>query len=563
MPAIEKFCACVLLALILNVCHASGSPVVDTPLGKVRGTYKKSFSGKTYAAFQGIPYAKPPVGELRFEPPQEVDPWPGTWHADQLHTCVQRATPFTEAESSVSGSEDCLYVNVYTPRRRPTTGDNLEVLVHFHGGAYMVGSGHFLVNPDFIMDRDFVFVTLNYRLAALGFLSTQDGVVPGNNGLKDQAFALKWIQENIKYFGGNPGSVTLTGFSAGGSSTHYHYLSPLSKGLFHRGYSFSGNVLCPSAYQREPVEKFRRLASYVGCYEEGASTKTIVDCLKKRPASHIVDSYKHFQELGFYPMNPFGPIAETKSDGAFLTDLPHKLLQEGKIHKLPWINSNTEQDLAMVAGMLEPQADVLEDKWDEFIHYLMDTNYTVAEKDKTQVARKIKDFYLGNEKLSKETWLKLAEMLNDRLVLNDAVRSYLLQSEHAPVYNILYGYKPTVTMASLFFETDFDYGVLHGDDIILVFASNPKGELSETDAEVKNLLLDTLQSFAKTSVLKVGSVTWDDDAAASSDGVPFVVIKGPSDVSLQKKTEQLEKMQFWDSLSLKEHQNLLKQRDEL
>src|SRR5699024_71807 len=120
----------------------------------------------------------------------------------------------------IPGDEDCLHINVYVPRTTLTHQDSLDVIVHIHGGAYMYGAGHFYSQPTLLMDREVVLVTFNYRLGILGFLSTEDIVVPGNNGLKDQAVALQWVKNNIASFGGNPNSITLTGLSAGGSSVH-------------------------------------------------------------------------------------------------------------------------------------------------------------------------------------------------------------------------------------------------------------------------------------------------------------------------------------------------------
>lgn len=116
------------------------------------------------------------------------------------------------------------------PTKEIDPNDNFDVVVHIHGGAFMMGSPKLYAGPDYIMDEDVIFVTMNYRLGILGFLSTADKVVPGNNGLKDQVLALEWIRDNIEAFGGNPESVTLTGLFSGGSSVHYHYLSPMSRG---------------------------------------------------------------------------------------------------------------------------------------------------------------------------------------------------------------------------------------------------------------------------------------------------------------------------------------------
>jgi len=106
----------------------------------------------------------------------------------------------------------------------------MNVVVHIHGGAFTGGEG-VTYGPQYLLDyNDFVYVSINYRLGVLGFAATGDGVLPGNNGLKDQAAALRWIQRNVRAFGGNPNEVTITGMSAGASSVHYHLVSPMSKG---------------------------------------------------------------------------------------------------------------------------------------------------------------------------------------------------------------------------------------------------------------------------------------------------------------------------------------------
>lgn len=174
-----------------------------------------------------------------------------------------------------------------------------------HGGGFTFGFGH-IYGPDYIIDiPDVVVVTFNYRLGPLGFLTTGDSICPGNNGLKDQTLALEWVQRNIHAFGGDPNKVTIVGLSAGGASVHYHYLSELSEGLFKRGYSFSGSALCPWAFQRDGVEKTKRLAANLGC--PNSDSKTMVKCLRRRPARKIVEQMKNFQvkcrELRFIDKN--------------------------------------------------------------------------------------------------------------------------------------------------------------------------------------------------------------------------------------------------------------------
>jgi bile salt-stimulated lipase len=156
----------------------------------------------------------------------------------------------------------------------------------------MFGYGGFQ-EPQFIQDRDVVFMSLNYRLGPLGFLSTEDNVVPGNNGLKDQILALHWIKQNAKYFGGNSDSITIAGMSAGGASVHFHYLSPKSRGLFHRGISQSGTTLCPWVLSESPLEKAKNLAAHLGC--RTMNNAKMIKCLRRRPGYQITAFVKLFQ----------------------------------------------------------------------------------------------------------------------------------------------------------------------------------------------------------------------------------------------------------------------------
>jgi bile salt-stimulated lipase len=231
---------------------------------------------------------------------------------------------------------------VYVPRKSPYKGEDLEVIVHIHGGAYMYGSGHLYANPQFLMDREVVFVTFNYRLGVLGFLSTEDDVVPGNNGLKDQVMALRWVQDNIASFGGNPNSVTLTGLSAGGSSVHLHYFSKMSEGLFHRGFSQSGVALNTFALQKDAANKAKRLGEAVGC--PITSTRVMVDCLKQRPYKQLIDKTFLFFVLPYIPSTPFAPVIEKQGSNPFLSDNPFELLYRGELQNLPWIASNTAHE---------------------------------------------------------------------------------------------------------------------------------------------------------------------------------------------------------------------------
>ncbi|PSN36678.1 hypothetical protein C0J52_16276 [Blattella germanica] len=340
-----------LIAVLQIQCALLDSlPVVTIQQGLLQGTYMTSAKGRKFAAFQGVPYAHPPVGKHRFKLP-------------------------------TGKPEDAL----------------LDVIIFIHGGAFMYGSGD-IYGPKILLDRDVVMVTFNYRLGPLGFLSTEDEVVPGNMGLKDQNAALQWIQENIAAFGGNPKSVTLTGNSAGGASVHFHYLSPLSQGLFHRGYSQSGTALCPWTQMEGALAKTKKLAAALGCTTE--TTKAMVHCLRKRPAYKIVQQVKYFKEWLLSPFSPFGAVVEKAGPKPFLDKHPNDIILEGRAQNLPWMVSvDKDEGLYPIADYMANK-DVLqelEERFNSIVPHQLDFNYTVAPDKKDEVAQKIRNFYLKDK----------------------------------------------------------------------------------------------------------------------------------------------------------------------
>lgn len=178
--------------------------------GKILGRYITSEKGKIVKAFMGIPYAEPPVGELRFKAPQKVQPWEGIKRTQfDGNVCVQNFSLVPRLQPGPFGSENCLFLNVYVPFEAAT---NLSVLVWIHGGGWSFGDGGLVNNgPEYILEHEVILVSINYRLGPLGFLSTESGDAQGNFGLKDQQLALKWVQENILYFGGDKNFVTIWG----------------------------------------------------------------------------------------------------------------------------------------------------------------------------------------------------------------------------------------------------------------------------------------------------------------------------------------------------------------
>ncbi|KAH7951972.1 hypothetical protein HPB52_016049 [Rhipicephalus sanguineus] len=195
---------------------------------------------KEIQVFLGIPYAKSPIGNLRFTKPQAPQPWQGMYDATRAKkSCIQ--PPYPGIFDLPTGiSEDCLYLNVWTPLASTRYG--FPVLVWFHGGMHRAGSAYEArYNGSALAAlNDVVVVSCNFRLSALGFLDLNHTLTPGNLALWDQRAALQWVQRNIEEFGGDPDRVTAFGESSGAMQLHGHILSPHSRGLFHRVFLMSG-----------------------------------------------------------------------------------------------------------------------------------------------------------------------------------------------------------------------------------------------------------------------------------------------------------------------------------
>jgi para-nitrobenzyl esterase len=249
--------------------------LVRTAAGTVRGVVESD-----HRFFAGIPYAAPPVGPLRFRPPAPVRPWTGIRDATEPGPrCIQ--DPGADPEFGKQSDEDCLSLNIWTPEM---TGTPRPVMVWIHGGSFTGGSSK-IYDGRWLVSRDIIVVTINYRLGTLGFLADPSlgpsGDV-GNYGLQDQQAALRWVKDNIAGFGGDPEKVTVAGESAGGMSVCDHLVAPGSKGLFRSAIIQSA----PCGAQADLATAERRSVEYatrVGCGDPG----TAGDCLRALPVDKL------------------------------------------------------------------------------------------------------------------------------------------------------------------------------------------------------------------------------------------------------------------------------------
>jgi para-nitrobenzyl esterase len=336
MPACLRFLRGSIVCL-LAVCGAlaatpaqakSDMALAFTDKGIVRGTRTP-----TMRAFRGIPYAAPPVGELRWRPPEPAERWHGLLDATQFaNHCPQPASPF----GTPSVTEDCLYLNVYTPAGFPFLR---PVMVWFHGGALFLGESDGY-DPSRLVEQGVVVVTINYRLGLLGFLAHPELSAEssyggsGDYGSMDQQAALRWVRRNILLFGGNPLNVTIFGQSAGGLSVHTQLASPEAEGLFQRAIVESGAYALDQPSLADAEAAGMVFASAAGCSDQTAS------CLRGLDVEEL---------LAVEGSDGFVP----NLDGKVLTQTVRQALESGDFNQVPVIEGSTHDEWRLFVGLDE------------------------------------------------------------------------------------------------------------------------------------------------------------------------------------------------------------------
>lgn len=330
--------------LVLAACNSADSeslritedPVVATDAGKVRGAVTDDGS----VVFRGIPFAAPPVGNLRWKPPLPVEPWEDVLETvEEAPTCPQSDHGWNRFAMK-SMSEDCLYLNVRTPDLSPD--ELLPVMVWIHGGANIAGGSADVIEGT-LHQRGVVLVSSQYRLGALGFMAhpaftaESDDGASGNYAFMDDQAALRWVQKNIARFGGDPGNVTIFGESAGGQHVGMHMLSPGSRGLFHRAIEESGTSGFGAAPRSlEASEEVGRLIVGNTGLDPDASAQEI----RALPVGKLLAAQASTQA-------PDGgdlfTVAQT--DGVFLTGDPLDLYARGEAVRVPLIIGSNAREI--------------------------------------------------------------------------------------------------------------------------------------------------------------------------------------------------------------------------
>jgi len=309
---------------------------VKTEGGLVEGTVADGLT-----IYRGIPFAAPPVGDLRWRPPQPAGKWSGTLQADKFAaSCMQgggapNAKAKAPAPQGPGTSEDCLYLNVWTPAK--AASDRLPVLVWIYGGGFTGGATSVPVNSgEQLAKKGVVFVSIAYRVGPFGFMAhpvltaESKNHASGNYGMLDMIAGLQWVQKNIAAFGGNPGKVTIMGESAGGIAVSQLCASPLAKGLFHGAISESGGSFGPSRPVGLPGENMVLLADAERAGEAYAKTAgaASIEDLRKLPAAKVLETTRGQAGLGW-------PIV----DGWVIPDDQYRLYEAKRYNETPKVGS--------------------------------------------------------------------------------------------------------------------------------------------------------------------------------------------------------------------------------
>ncbi|XP_039948695.1 bile salt-activated lipase [Bactrocera tryoni] len=488
-----QICHIIGIAFVAASLNCAFAIQVNTSLGKILGTTLKSRLGADFYAFRGIRYAQSPVGELRFQNPKPYPAWkPTVLDATEDGPMCPQVT-----ENITDLSEDCLRLNIYTKdlyAKKP-------VVVYLHpGGFYGVSAqSKNFAGPENFMDRDIVLVTLNYRLGTLGFLALGTAEAPGNAGLKDQVEALRWIQSHISNFGGDPNSVTLFGYSAGSFSIGLHLMSPMSKGLFHRGIMMSASPLGQFNYETRQKRLSDRQAELLNCPKEPSSD--LVKCLKKKPMMDFVNTSALMFDFNWNPVLNWMPVIEEDfGQERFLLENPYKTIQSSNFQRVPIIIGITEHEF--VGGAYYIQKNETTRRWlnEEFEKYapivLMYERDTLRSRS---ISKTMRSKYLANATLELPNTLdSFGKLYSDGIIGFEYHRFLDLISRLTTVYTYLFTYKGRYSHFTLNNEV---YGAVHHDELLYLLHVPVKTPLfKKTDPE--NVVIENLTrmwaEFAKS-----------------------------------------------------------------
>jgi len=493
----------------------SSDLVVETIKGKIRGFESNTSHGRSLSVWYGIPYAQPPVKNLRFRHPRPMDPWTGVTDTMKLpNSCIQaKDTMFPgffgseQWNANTPLSEDCLYLNVVVPRPHPK---DAAVIVWIYGGGYYSGTSTLDLYDmrTIAAEENVIMVSIQYRVASLSFLFFDTEDVPGNAGMFDQLMALQWVKDNIAKFGGNPNNITLMGESAGACSVALHLLSPLSRNLFSQAIMQSASALAPWGVitKEESYLRGLRLAELLKCPHDKKNIRATIDCLRQADALEMVNKEWDGITVGL-TIGIFVPII----DGSFLDEKPAVSMKNMNFKKTN-ILIGTNQDEGMffifyhLPDIFPKEEDVFISR-DDFKRSIDELNVYA-----NPVQKKAIEFEYTN-------WLNPQDPIKNRMEVDRFTGDWQFT---CPVVEFSHRYAETGNNVYMYYFTHRSTeskwpkwsGSLHGDEIHFVFGQPLNKTYHYTDSEIKlsKKMMTYWANFAKTGNPSLSADnTWTDD----------------------------------------------------
>ncbi|XP_046739873.1 venom carboxylesterase-6-like [Diprion similis] len=571
-PCWYKAAACLLVAILLIACLTifgviptkngdipAGEnwtrPETTTPQGRLKGINMVTHFGRRFSAFIGVPFAEPPIGDLRFKQAVPAGPWRGTLDASRMpNACIQH-------ENKLIGDEDCLYLNVYTPQIPKSKNSTLlPVMVYIYGGQFRFGtSTPDRWSPEFLLNKDIVLVVPNYRFGILGFLSTGDEVSPGNNLLKDIVEALRWTQKNIEYFGGDPSRVTVFGGSSGSASVHILSASPLTKGLFHQYMTHSGPAT--SNFGPEPYSVAARRATKLGEYLScPTNTSTaLVNCLRTFNGSYLYEKDVVLKDITSFGSIVWFPVVEPDVEGALITDTPANIMAKGAKHDLPWVALVTKEEGIVATAVYYDRPDLFQQFLDNVDSHLIDfLRYDRWSLDVDAQTAVLKSRYLNDLTADRKLLIhNLTDMISDGMLIYpmyNEIQQYINNRAYkSPVYFCTFDYQGTFSYSYKFSDGNTeDWGAAHGDELLYLLPgpegmfAPPGSEYSETDMKVADAMVELWTSFAINGIPTTAALNDNAIWEPFSSDEKYLQIGNERDPGIQVKTGfHEERMQFW------------------
>ncbi|XP_044729186.1 uncharacterized protein LOC123292537 [Chrysoperla carnea] len=512
--------------------------------GTILGKKSLDYWNETFYSFEGIPYAKPPIGELRFKEPEQAEPWTDIYDATKQRPACSQIGDFLIA--GVEQNEDCLFLNIYSKMARELK----PVMVFIHGGGLGYGSiFEARYGPELLMTEDIVLVKIAYRLNVFGFGVLDDPKygIHGNMGFKDQVLALKWIQKNINHFGGDPKQVTIFGESAGGSSVSFLGLSPLAEGLFHRAIMQSGVAA------NFPITiKLIDLAEPLKCSSD--KLDKIVDCINKKSTRMLLNGLNELQQKKCFnkvlkipekcSFNSF--TIEKNSSNCFLTDKPENIIKNGKFNAVPVvIGFNTDEGYNLVKYY-----DVKPNFTDYRVLIPKDIKIDLASNRAVDLGKRIKELYYGSQTPSNELFDPFSAYLTDLIFMKKIykfAKYHSLASQTTPVYFYEFNYYTKLNPQQ---NTPRKY-IKHGDDIpYLFYKKRDTPENMDRNSEEYIALYRMLKLW--TTFAKTGDPNPVNDPLLNVKWLPiesnkFNYLKLSQNLELKENPLE-NRMKFWDEI---------------